>query len=205
MDVKNEKILSIGKNIKYYRKELGITQKELAERIGKSTITVRKYESDDIIVPIDVLYKIAKALETPPILFMNNEIGGDESEYKSERSLADYPGFNEHIQELQKNKDQFITFVTGNKATQETISKYIFNKGLSEDYLLKNVDDDDKEIISVLYDRDIIQNINSLILNPHIEVSYIRNLNDIDNLPKEALDEINEYIEFIKHKFQAKE
>lgn len=44
--------MNIGANIKKFRKEKGLTQKELAEKIGKATITVRKYEASDTRVSI---------------------------------------------------------------------------------------------------------------------------------------------------------
>lgn len=40
--------MNIGANIKKYRKEKGLTQQQLADLIGKSTIGVRKYEANDI-------------------------------------------------------------------------------------------------------------------------------------------------------------
>lgn len=57
--------MNIGKNIKKYRKEKGMTQKELAEKINKSTITIRKYEANDTTPPIDVLGQIATILQVP--------------------------------------------------------------------------------------------------------------------------------------------
>ena len=63
---------NIGLNIKKHRKEKGLTQEELASKIGKSTITIRKYESGDILPSINNIYEIAKALE----VFSNDIIGG---------------------------------------------------------------------------------------------------------------------------------
>lgn len=56
-------ILSMGQNIKKYRKEKGITQNKLGEIIGKKEITIRKYESGDIPPSIEILKEIAKTLE----------------------------------------------------------------------------------------------------------------------------------------------
>ena len=47
--------MSIGENIKKYRKEKGLTQKELADKIGKDFSTVQKYELNISQPPIDVL------------------------------------------------------------------------------------------------------------------------------------------------------
>lgn len=53
----------IGLNIKKYRKEKGLTQTELADKLGKTLRTVQKYESGDILPSINNIYEIARALE----------------------------------------------------------------------------------------------------------------------------------------------
>lgn len=55
--------MSIGENIKKYRKEKGLTQKELADKIGKGFSTVQKYELNISQPPIDVLNRIADTLD----------------------------------------------------------------------------------------------------------------------------------------------
>lgn len=57
--------MNIGENIKRYRKEKKLTQQQLADQINKSTITVRKYEANDTLPPIDVLGDIATVLQVP--------------------------------------------------------------------------------------------------------------------------------------------
>ena len=63
---------NIGLNIKKYRKEKGLTQTELADKLGKTLRTVQKYESGEILPSINNVYEIAKALE----VFSNDIIGG---------------------------------------------------------------------------------------------------------------------------------
>lgn len=55
--------MNIGENIKKYRKEKGLTQKELADKIGKGFSTVQKYELNISHPPIDVLNRIADTLD----------------------------------------------------------------------------------------------------------------------------------------------
>lgn len=50
-------------NIKKARKERGITQQELAERIGVNRATVSKYESGQISIPFAQVLAIAEALD----------------------------------------------------------------------------------------------------------------------------------------------
>ena len=62
MDVRtNSK--QIGDRIRTIRKEKKLTQKKLADEIGKKEITVRKYESGAIEFSLAILQKIAKALD----------------------------------------------------------------------------------------------------------------------------------------------
>lgn len=53
----------IGHNIKKYRKLKGYTQKELAEVMGISEISIKKYETMDRDYKISSLVNIAKALD----------------------------------------------------------------------------------------------------------------------------------------------
>lgn len=54
--------MKVGERIKKVRTKKKITQKQLAEMIGKNIRTVQKYESGDIEVPLENLFKISEAL-----------------------------------------------------------------------------------------------------------------------------------------------
>lgn len=57
--------MSIGKNIKVRREELGISLKEFSQKVGISTKTLEKYENGDILViPINNMKKISLVLNT---------------------------------------------------------------------------------------------------------------------------------------------
>lgn len=56
--------MNIGEKIKLLRKERGLTQKQLADAIHKSEITVRKYEANDISITFDVLQDILEVLDS---------------------------------------------------------------------------------------------------------------------------------------------
>ena len=55
-------LLDLSKNIKKYRKEKELTQKELAEKIGVSTITIQNYENNRREPNVETLTDIATAL-----------------------------------------------------------------------------------------------------------------------------------------------
>ncbi|WP_416389928.1 helix-turn-helix domain-containing protein, partial [Terrisporobacter petrolearius] len=51
--------MNIGEKIRNLRVKNKLTQKELADKINKSTITIRKYESQSIVPPIDVINQLS--------------------------------------------------------------------------------------------------------------------------------------------------
>lgn len=54
----------IGLNIKQARKAKGLTQKQLAEKIGRVESSIRKYEKGEVEIPSSILEQIAEVLET---------------------------------------------------------------------------------------------------------------------------------------------
>lgn len=56
----------IGRNIKIARKKKKLTQVQLADRINKKEVTIRKYENGTILIPLDVLCDISKILDVLP-------------------------------------------------------------------------------------------------------------------------------------------
>ena len=59
----DEKDIEIGQRIRAFRKGKGLSQTELAEKIGKSLRTVQKYEKGEIEVAVSVIGEIAGILK----------------------------------------------------------------------------------------------------------------------------------------------
>lgn len=57
--------ITIGQNIKDARKQSGMTQQQLAEKIGKTESSIRKYEKGLVDTPLNVLKEIAEVLNWP--------------------------------------------------------------------------------------------------------------------------------------------
>ena len=55
----------LGLNISYYRKEMGLSQMQLAEIIDISRTHMSRVENNDCAVSLNVIFSIAKALEIP--------------------------------------------------------------------------------------------------------------------------------------------
>lgn len=56
----------VGKKVKKARKELKLTQEELAERVGMHYTTISRIETGDSNPPVQTIAKIAKALKISP-------------------------------------------------------------------------------------------------------------------------------------------
>ena len=56
-----------GLNIAYYRKDRGLSQSELAERVNISRTHMSRIETADCAVSLDVIFDICDALEIKPV------------------------------------------------------------------------------------------------------------------------------------------
>lgn len=64
----------IGEKIRQHRKEKGLTQKELADKAGLSTMSIRRYENGDRVAPEKILKDIAAGLELPETFFLDERL-----------------------------------------------------------------------------------------------------------------------------------
>ncbi len=65
----------IGLKISYYRKLKGLTQEQLAERIGKNTAFIGAVEAPNVnrTISFDTLFDIADVLDVPPYKFLKDD------------------------------------------------------------------------------------------------------------------------------------
>lgn len=118
--------MNIGDNIKKYRKDMNLTQKQLGEMINKSTITIRKYEANDTVPPIDVLAEISKALKTPMVLFLPNtaEKHGENSEHITIKNFFDIPEYSDFIKGKYNNiREDIMDLIEDECIKEELIEK----------------------------------------------------------------------------------
>ena len=140
---------SLGNNIKKYRNQIGLTQKELGEKILKSEISIRKYESGKINIPPSTLFELCKIFNVT----LETLLGDDVNLYiknntKYEKDLLEIlvsqtnDVINEQsntISELYSATKEFIEF--GNSWKEEHLRIITTPEGLLEailDYLLTN-------------------------------------------------------------------
>ncbi|HAT4177897.1 TPA: helix-turn-helix domain-containing protein [Clostridium perfringens] len=139
----------MGNNIKKYRNQIGLTQKELGEKILKSEISIRKYESGKINIPPSTLFELCKIFNVT----LGTLLGDDVNLYiknntKYEKDLLEIlvsqtnDVINEQsntISELYSATKEFIEF--GNSWKEEHLRIITTPEGLLEailDYLLTN-------------------------------------------------------------------
>ncbi|MGN0400003.1 MAG: helix-turn-helix domain-containing protein [Blautia sp.] len=76
----------VAKKIAELRIRNGLTQKEIADRIGKSETTVGNYETGKIDIPLSSMLDIADALEVEPAVL----VGGDQDNFGAEITIRAY-------------------------------------------------------------------------------------------------------------------
>lgn len=59
-------VIEVGKNIRSIRQKMGISQKELGAKIGKSESQVGAYENATTTIPLDIIFKVAEAAKIMP-------------------------------------------------------------------------------------------------------------------------------------------
>lgn len=128
---------NIIRNLKDYRKAKRLTQKELGEKIHKSEISIRKYESGTVNIPIPVFFDISRALGVDFIYLLTNEDG---SISDSEKKIY------EDIKEFDLTAQNFS--IENLNHLEEYIKDlgYEINGDFSEGYLVVNAPDGEYEI-----------------------------------------------------------
>ena len=115
-------IYIIAENIKKHRKLKGYTQKQLGEKIGKSDMTVRKYESAYIMPSDSCLDDICKALEISRGDILLNE--------KDKKEMVNHPShYNQGIETIEYIESWSMNFNTGN------VIKYVTRAGYKDNQL----------------------------------------------------------------------
>jgi transcriptional regulator with XRE-family HTH domain len=63
----------VGGRLRFHRQEMGLTQSDLARRLGLTFQQVQKYESGANRIPLDKLIESCRWLNIPPALFLQDE------------------------------------------------------------------------------------------------------------------------------------
>lgn len=101
--------MDLGSKIKTLRKEKKLTQKELGKLIGKSEISVRKYEASSN-VPLDVIMDIAKVLDID-VSSLISGVGDDDPLNSLKQYLEARDLFVNDIEFLKEIEDYILEYV----------------------------------------------------------------------------------------------
>lgn len=89
--------MTVGENIRKFRKERNLTQKQLGQKCGIDEANIRKYELGNANPKFETVAKIAKALDTTPlILFYGLDIEAQLEQEQKESSYLIEPDEIEH-------------------------------------------------------------------------------------------------------------
>ena len=108
--------MSIGENIKNARKKAGLTQKELAEKMGSTQQNLAQYESGKRNPKLETLNKIAGALEIPVSLLTSSL-----DSFEKEILRLD-------LIELIKNLNLEINDITSEQTLEDTVIQSVEKK-----------------------------------------------------------------------------
>lgn len=157
--------MTIGDNIKTYRKQNKLTQKELGDLINKSTISIRKYEANDITPSISVLNDIASALNI---------------------TINDLTNQNNHglYGTVRSHQLRSSTITNNTTATEKNIKSIVYN--LNDN----NEINAEKTINDLTYDKLVLYKIK--IEELEREVKYLKEMNSAKDETIKRLQDINQ-------------
>ena len=126
---------TVGERIKINRKKAGLNQEQLADAVGLSMMSIRRYENDDRIVTLENLKKIADALNIPVSRLMGDEWDASLTDDEVEL-IADYNKLTEKGKEVARERvrelteipryydpDNGIEIIKGNEGHDDTDEK----------------------------------------------------------------------------------
>lgn len=129
--------MSISENIKKIRKDNNLTQKQFAELINKKERTIQKYESGDIVPPINVINELSEKFDIPV-----SEIIGDDPRSDINRNFViseaeKYDNFNiginNALDKLHKKPSEIKIENRINKIS-ESIDLFLSDRNLEEEF-----------------------------------------------------------------------
>ena len=112
---------NLSNNIKKFRNELGLTQKELGKKILKSEISIRKYESGNINIPLSTLFDIAAALKTDIYTLLGDDL---DLYSKNNESLLNFPINSSTLKDVMLDHQNFVAKNFEFKSNIEDLKSY---------------------------------------------------------------------------------
>lgn len=130
--------MTIGEEIRRVRKELHMTQAELAKKCGLNRNTIYSYEKEFVVPSVQTLVEIARALGLEDYHFLKFEFKKEKEAMTAIRS-GDVNKINELIQSPEyKNANPILEFAMKNMPDNEQDLKIFYAQTLLTDYYKLN-------------------------------------------------------------------
>lgn len=120
---------SVGERIRQHRKIKGLTQEELAKKVDLSTMSIRRYESGERIIPEDTIKAIAAALGVTFSELTNLQI-----QYDSSGNIISMVGYAEDLK-------QFIGIDEDNDAERNLVTHFRKLNSFGQQEAVKRVEE----------------------------------------------------------------
>ena len=119
-----EKIITnteIGKRIRFFRKQKGLTQMQLAEKVGVSFQQIQKYETGRDRISVDRLQQIAQAIEVPISYFFT-----DFEDHLIQEKTPTYRLISKELEEILPLTKEEIAVIKNLRILDKKLKKCIF-------------------------------------------------------------------------------
>lgn len=73
----------LAQNLKFLRQRLGLSQKEVADRIGKNYTIIGGYERGKVLPPLDIVLKLCELYDVDVSVLINVDIAEAETNHQS--------------------------------------------------------------------------------------------------------------------------
>ena len=114
--------MTIGKIIQEKRKRVGLTQKQLAEKVSVATITIQQYERNVREPKFDMLEKISEALSCSPMEFWQN------ADYMTGEDGHIFVGMAKTAEILQLKRDAERAVTVHDSVAQDEIREQLYSE-----------------------------------------------------------------------------
>lgn len=203
--------MSLGSNIQLARKFYNLTQKEFANLIGKTESSVKKYESDQINIPISVLNDISNVFK-----ITNDVLIGDEDSLRYALLLG-YTDVNNHSDDicdidylktltLYKMVNNYVNEY-GNKIDEDILNEFknMETKKTSDKSAQKEVFDFAKEINNerIISKPDVLCQTNNLNHSLDQLITYANKNNPVELTTRQQDILFDEVVDYIRYKLYS--
>lgn len=136
--------MTIGERIKKIRLEKGMTQKEIAESIGIATNSFSRYEIGEREPNLEMINRIANALNVSPIQLIFNENTNDFLKKIGEKAIEMTDFYNENNIAIPDEENIFLSnkYNILNKKGKKEANNYINYLSTQDEYTAPDKDDE---------------------------------------------------------------